>query len=42
MVMLEVRNSIAGILDRHTLADTVRGSLANMRACATKLPYETT
>ena len=32
MVMLEVRNSIADILDRHTLADTVRTSLAKMRA----------
>jgi Rrf2 family protein len=39
MVMLDVRNSIADILDRHTLADTVRGSLAKMRACGTKLPY---
>jgi DNA-binding IscR family transcriptional regulator len=39
MVMLDVRNSIADILDRHTLADTVRGSLAKMRACGAKLPY---
>jgi len=39
MVMLDVRNSIADILDRHTLADTVRGSLAKMRASGTKLPY---
>ena len=39
MVMLEVRNSLANILDHHTLADTVRGSLAKMRACGTKLPY---
>jgi Rrf2 family protein len=40
MVMLDVRNSIADILDRHTLADTVRGSLAKMRSCGVKLPYE--
>ena len=39
MVMLDVRNSIADILDRHTLADTVRKSLAKMRACGTKVPY---
>ena len=32
MVMLNVRNSIADILDRHTLADTVRTSMAKMRA----------
>jgi Rrf2 family protein len=41
MVMLDVRNSIADILDRHTLADTVRKSLAKMRACGVKLPYAT-
>jgi Rrf2 family protein len=40
MVMLDVRNSIADILDRHTLADTVRGSLAKMRACGVRPPYE--
>ncbi len=40
MLMLEVRNSIANILDRHTLADTVRTSLAKMRTSGAKLPYE--
>jgi|694.fasta_scaffold144524_3 Rrf2 family protein len=39
MVMLDVRNSVADILDRHTLAETVRKSLAKMRACGVKLPY---
>ena len=38
MDMLEVRNSIASILDRHTLADTVRTSLAKMRASGKALP----
>ncbi len=40
MVMLDVRNSVADILDRHSLAETVHKSLAKMRACGTKLPYE--
>jgi redox-regulated HSP33 family molecular chaperone len=40
MVMLDVRNSIADILDRHTLAETVRKSLAKMHACGVKLPYQ--
>jgi Rrf2 family protein len=40
MVMLDVRNSIADILDRHTLAETVRKSLAKMRACGVKLPHQ--
>lgn len=39
MVMLDVRNAIAGILDRHTLADAVRGSLDKMRSCGAKMPY---
>lgn len=39
MVMLEVRNSVADILDRHTLADSVRKSLDKMRACGAKLPH---
>ena len=39
MVMLDVRNAIAGILDRHTLADAVRCSLDKMRTCGAKLPY---
>jgi DNA-binding IscR family transcriptional regulator len=39
MIMLDVRNSIADILDRHTLADTVRGSIAKMRTCGVQLPY---
>jgi len=37
MVMLDVRNSIADILDRHTLADTVRTTMAKLRASG-KLP----
>jgi hypothetical protein len=36
--MLDVRNSVADILDRHTLADTVRRSLDKMRACGVELP----
>ena len=39
IVMLDVRNAIAGILDRHMLADAVRGSLDKMRACGFKPPY---
>lgn len=39
MLMLEVRNAIANILDRHTLADAVQSSIAKMRATGTKLPY---
>lgn len=39
MVMLDVRNAIAGILDRHTLADAVRGSLDKMRSCGVEIPY---
>lgn len=38
-LMLEVRNSIANILDRHTLADTVRSTMAKMRSCGSPLPY---
>ncbi len=34
VIMFDVRNAIADILDHHTLADTVRGSLAKMRTCA--------
>ena len=41
MIMLDLRNSVADILDRHTLAETVRKSLAKMRACGVKLPYGT-
>lgn len=33
-LMLDVRNSIANILDRHTLADTVRGTMEKLRASA--------
>jgi len=40
MIMLDVRNSIADILDRHTLAETVRKSLAKMRSCGMKPPHE--
>lgn len=35
MVMFDVRNAIADILDRHTLADTVQSALAKMKACGT-------
>ncbi|MFZ4483673.1 MAG: RrF2 family transcriptional regulator [Chthoniobacterales bacterium] len=38
-LMLEVRNSIANILDRHTLADTVRSTMAKMRSCGNRMPY---
>jgi Rrf2 family protein len=38
-LMLEVRNAIANILDRHTLADTVRSTMAKMRSCGNPLPY---
>lgn len=39
MLMLDVRNSIANILDRHTLADTVRSSLDRMRAAGVEPPH---
>lgn len=38
MLMLEVRNAISDILDRHTLADAVRRSLDKMRATGVPLP----
>ena len=38
MIMLDVRNSLADILDRHTLADSVRRSIAKMQASGTAWP----
>lgn len=40
MLMFDVRNAIADILDRNTLADTVQSTLAKMRACGARLPPE--
>ena len=40
MLMFDVRNAISGILDRHTLADTVRTTLAKMRDCGVPAPYK--
>jgi len=40
MLMFDVRNAIADILDRNTLADTVQSTLAKMRACGTRLPHD--
>jgi len=40
MLMFDVRNAIADILDRNTLADTVHSTLAKMRACGARLPHE--
>ena len=39
LLMLDVRNALADILDRRTLADAVRHSIAKMRAAGTPLPY---
>jgi len=39
-LMFDVRNAIADILDRNTLADTVQSTLAKMRACGTRLPHD--
>ena len=38
-LMFDVRNAITNILDRHTLADTVHGSLTKMRSCGIRPPY---
>ena len=38
-LMFDVRNAVADILDRHTLADAVHGSLAKMRSCGMRPPY---
>src|SRR3989442_8011707 len=39
MLMLDVRNSIANILDRYTLADTVEVTLRKMRRDKVPLPF---
>lgn len=38
MMMLDVRNAISNILDRYTLADTVRTTIEKMRADGVSLP----
>ena len=39
MLMLDVRNAIAGILDRYTLADVVEVTLRKMRRDNVPLPF---
>ena len=39
MLMLDVRNSLANILDRYTLADTVEVTLRKMRRDRVPLPF---
>jgi len=39
MLMLDVRNSIADILDRHTLADVVQITLSNLRRDGLPIPF---
>lgn len=39
MLMLDVRNAIAGILDRYTLADVVEVTLRKMRRSGVPLPF---
>jgi len=39
MLMLDVRNAIAGILDRHSLADVVEVTLRKMRRDGVPLPF---
>ena len=39
MLMLDVRNAISGILDRHSLADVVEVTLRKMRRDGVPLPY---
>jgi hypothetical protein len=39
MLMLDVRNTIANILDRYTLADTVEVTLRKMRRNRVPLPF---
>jgi Rrf2 family protein len=41
MLMLDVRNAIAGILDRYTLADVVEVTLRKMRRDNVPLPFAT-
>ncbi|HEY5079667.1 MAG TPA: Rrf2 family transcriptional regulator [Opitutaceae bacterium] len=40
MLMVDVRNAIAGILDRYTLADVVEITLRKMRRDSVSLPFE--
>lgn len=40
MLMLDVRNAIAGILDRYTLADVVEVTLRKLRRNGLPLPFE--
>lgn len=42
MLMLDVRNAIAGILDRYSLADVVEVTLRKMRRDAVPLPFADT
>jgi hypothetical protein len=37
--MVDVRNAIAGILDKYTLADTVEVAMRKMRRDKTPLPF---
>jgi hypothetical protein len=39
MIMLDVRNAIAGILDRYTLADIVEVTLRKLRRDGLPLPF---
>jgi hypothetical protein len=41
MLMLDVRNAIANILDRYTLADVVEITLRKMRRDSISLPFST-
>ena len=41
MLMLDVRNAIAGILDRYTLADVVEVTLRKLRRDGVPLPFAT-
>jgi Rrf2 family protein len=41
MLMLDVRNAIAGILDRYTLADVVEVTLRKLRRDGLPLPFQT-
>src|SRR3954470_19501405 len=41
MIMLDVRNAIAGILDRYTLADVVEVTLRKLRRNGLPLPFTT-
>ena len=42
MLMLDVRNAIAGILDRYSLADVVEVTLRKMRRDKVALPFSDT